>query len=241
MNLSYRVIKNGYFVPAGIVRGQDLIYDENSIVAEDSVIKREGKVVYLLPGRLAKDCENKAKVISDRLVFVGSDYLEDYGHWITEGLSGYSILGNLQYHDYVIPATAFLRRKRALLKRLIFFRKEPHYSTARKVFSIKKDQLRYCLGPVKAYRIVVPESSIVLRNRISTENIKVTQKIATHVLGIKSVANAHRAVYLSRTRLRKTIRKFLGENLIENYCNKRGLKTIYPELPTLEQQLCLFA
>jgi len=240
MNLSYRVIRNGYFVPAGMVCGQDLIYDENGIVVEDSVIRREKKAVYSPPSRLTKDFENKAKVISDRLIFLGPDYFEHYGHWITEGLSKYWILGNLRNHDYIIPRTAFLRRKRALLKRLIFFHKEPHYSTARKIFRIKNDQLRYCLGPVKSREIIVPESSIVLRNSISPKHIQVTQEIASHFLKTKRIDNDNRPVYLSRTRLRNPIRKYLSERTVENYCDQRGFKIIYPELLTLEQQIRLF-
>lgn len=86
----------------------------------------------------------------------------------------------------------------------------------------------------------MPESSIVNRGRIHSRHLQVTRRIAESLVDLDALGKESRAVYLSRTKLRKAVRSYSIEEPIEAFCAASGCRIVYPERMSLAEQVRLF-
>lgn len=232
-------VKNGIFVPKGIISKFDLVYDESNNLVEFSEY-RSGENLSRDRSKAPKKLPSNLKVIKSEIkspvVFLGHFEVWHYGHWLIEGLARFWCLLDQDISNYHFPASNTLYAKARYIKKRTMQAKMVHWKNGLKTFGIQPKQFIYYRKPVRIREILVPECSMYSGYRITQEHIKVGNAVAFHICNGYRPQYDSRPVYLSRSKLSKGVRKTQGEMPIEDYCRQQGFRIVYPEhMSFLEQ------
>jgi capsular polysaccharide biosynthesis protein len=242
-SLECRIVRNGIFVPAGVLSKFSLVYDDNLCLVEESALRRGedgAEDISLAPSRLPGHLIPTGSAIDEKLVFLGWYDVAHYGHWLTEGLARYWYLLAENQRGLKIPVTWNLRSILKWTRDRVFRSKSVHWPIAVSAFDLRAQDFIRVSKPSRFAVIHVPKCSMVNRCEIHQPHIDVTRKIASHVTNPKSLVHDTRPVYLSRMRLKKGVRSYLNEEPIESYCRNRGYRIVYPEQLSLKEQIEMF-
>ena len=240
--LKFDVIKNGIFVPEGFVSKQDIVYDDNfEIVLDSCVLRGNNKSENVtnppqhLPYEITKDIES----IDGRLLFMGQFIREHYGHFLTEGVSRYWYLLDNPVKGWKIPTS---KNPFGIKKRLknIVNPSSSYWKKAMLTFNINSNDILCVKKPIRADEIIVPQCSMYNRYKIYQKHLDVTRRLAKNIIGTTKIKKDKTPVYLSRTKLNKSMRSYLGEEPIEEFCENMGCKIVYSERLSLKEQVILF-
>jgi len=239
--LKHYVINNGIFVPRGIISDQDIVYDENREIVRESCILRgnnKSENITNAPKYLPREIATDIKSIDERLLFMGQFMREHYGHFLTEGVSRYWYLLDNPDENWKIPTPQNPFGLKKIGKSII----KPglsHWKKVMLVFNIKSSDILHIKKPIRAKEVIVPQCSMYNRYKVYPKHLDVTRKIARHILGTAKLQQDIRPVYLSRTKLNKSMSSYIGEEPTEEYCKNIGCKIVYPERLSLKEQVVL--
>lgn len=242
--LECRIVQNGIFVPAGVVSKFDLVYDEELCLVHESTLRRgryKSEDVSRAPLTLSDAYAAHQIPLNEKVIFLGWYDVAHYGHWLTEGLARYWYLlldGNNR--DFKIPATWTARRGLRIFRDRVLQPEKTHYPVAFSAFDLRADRFRPVLKPRRFSEIHVPRCSMINRCEIHEPHLDVTRKISRYVSGKDYFPSDSRPVYLSRSRLVNSGRRFLNEGPIEKYCKDNGCLVVYPEQLSLAVQIAIF-
>ena len=241
-NLKHHLINNGFFVPRKYVAGQDIVYDKNSEIVEESCILRgenKSENVTNPPQRFPDVIKKKAGYVNDRLLFMGQFMREHYGHFLTEGISRYWYILQDTERNWRIPTPNYPFGIKKFIKAHLYPNRT-QWKAVMKSFGLSRKNILYITDPIQAQEIIVPQCSMYNRYQIYMPHLQVTRKVAKDIIGSSHIGRDSTPVYLSRTKLNKKVRNYVGEELIEDYCREVGCKIVYPERLSLKQQIILF-
>jgi len=239
--LKYQVIKNGIFVPKGLISRQDIVYDKNNeIVLESCVLRghKKSENVTNPPKYLPTEIEERIESIDEQLLFLGQFMREHYGHSLTEGVSRYWYLLDHSIKNWKIPTSSNPFTMKRLIKSILM-PSSAHCKKAMLAFNINYRDILCTQKPVRANRIIVPQCSMYNRHKIYQKHLDVTIKIAKNIISPIKIKQDQTPVYLSRTKLNRSMKGHQGEKSVEAYCKKLGCNIVYPEQLSLKQQIVL--
>ena len=224
-------VRDGIFVPAGIISDLDLVYDSTGRLVDAS---RES--YSSAPSHLSEKITRSSRNCEKSVMFLGNFDMKHYGHWLTEGLSRYWYLLDHQPKNGIAMSWG-IRRRISHLHALHMPLKPRHWPMALKAFGIAESQLHKAVNPIRYSEIVVPNPSIVLGSSVSPCHLKVLQRIAQCIVAEPVDGRYGRTVYLSRRLLKKSFRSFENEAAVEDFCRSRGFEIVYPERLSLPDQI----
>lgn len=241
--LGYKIVKNGIFVPFGTVSMQDLIYNEDLTIVQESCLFRganRSENVSEPLARLPDTIKLSDKPLDTQLVFLGEFANQHWGHLLTEGLARYWYLLKYPVDNPIIP----LGRKKHWIKRKIKRTLKPgnrdSWEHIYQCFGIKPQNLLITASPVRAKEIIVPDCSMYNRCEIHRLHWDVGKKVGMCSTNTSTIDRDPEPVYLSRTKLDSSLTTIHDEMPIEEYCRARGFKIAYPESMSLKEQVVLF-
>ena len=243
--LRYKIVEDGYFLPRGLVADFDLVYDAHGRLIRESILRRRGGRLRVIPSRAPsllppQFVRGRTRTVTENLVFLGPYDFRHYGHWITEGLARFWYLLRHRGEDVeaaVAPGTIPPGRHRSPTG------SSRTWHVAFDAFRLARRRLS---GATRAKRIIVPDCSMQNRGYIHSEHLDTTRKIARHVLGDEHVAACEVPVSLSRTKLAsapktgRAPKRFDGELEVEQYYAARGCRVVHPESLSLRDRVRLF-
>lgn len=238
----YEVVKDGVFVPSGMVSNLDVVYDsEYGVVTESCVLRGNNKseIFSSPPEFLADKIIQKIEKVDRRLLFMGQFMWGHYGHLVTEGISRYWYLMQNPEKKWCIPTS----ENPFGIKEVIKCYLKPGVSHRKKfmqVFGIGHADILVVDKPVQATEIIVPHPSMYNRYEIYPSHLAVTRKLGREIVRSSTIRHDTRPVYLSRTKLNRKTRAHTGEDRVESYCKEQGYKIVYPEQLSLKEQIILF-
>lgn len=246
--LQYDVVKDGIFLPSGLVSAHDIVYDAEYRLVDTSCLKRgKDNVINVteapeyLPAKARRRLERQvAPREHEKLLFLGTFAEKHYGHLLTEGISRYWF--RMEYPEYEarIPTPinpfGFRWQAQCSLKPQYC-----HWKAFLNVFTIGPEDIRLSHSPLRASEIVVPHPSMINRGRIFPAHLAVTKRVAQQFLHPSEISRRTSPLYLSRSRFtRKGKKQYLGEIALEEHCRKHGCRVVYPERLSLREQIVLF-
>ncbi len=232
-------VPDGIFVPAGTISKYDLVYDENLKLVTESTLRRGvggSKDISCAPKYLDKKLLRWSKTVPFSMVFLGHYDASHYGHWLTEGLSRFWYFLEHPVEGSKVPEGTNVRKILIRLRDRVA-KSQFHWRSAFRAFGICSHNLERWPAAFRANEIRVPEPSMVNASHLHRDHLKVTQQIARFVIRGKSFVRDERPLYLSRTKLKRSVHSFRGEHRIEEYCRKSGFRIVYPERLSLRDQI----
>ena len=224
-------VRDGIFVPAGIISDEDFVYDSSGKLVDAS---RE--YYSNAPSQLSEQIMRSSHNREGSVIFLGKFDMKHYGHWLTDGLSRYWYLLDHQLQNGIAMSWG-IRRRISHLHALHKPLRPRHWPMALEAFNIEEWHLHKLTKPTRYSEIVVPYPSMVLESSISPCHFKVLQRIAQRIV-TKPVDSRHgKTVYLSRRLLKKSYRSFENEATVENFCRSRGIEIVHPERLSLPDQI----
>lgn len=247
--LTVKTYPNAFFVPAGIVSYEDLVYDEDGALVEASATWRRMSGGWIsnpprtLPTLLRH--QGDAMRLSGDHLFLGRFNESHYGHWLTEGVARLWVLlpgtDTTADNRYRVITSA---RMTSLKERLRPWIKPQscQWHAALGAFGLKSDRFTVVQRAVRAAQITVPEPSMMNEESLYPEHLTVCREIGRHVTQGQSFPSpSSQAVYLSRVGLsRRGLRTYAGEEALEAELRRLGVRVVRPETLGLREQVVLF-
>lgn len=129
------------------------------------------------------------------------------------------------------PLVRFTHRQRAL---------EPFERLVLAAAFAKASPLHVTVGrPTRIDEVAVPHQAVVLGQQMLPVVLPLYDRIRENLSG--PTRTDDRPLYLSRTQLRDTRRRTLGEQALEERLRRRGVRIVHPETLRLEEQIGLVA
>ncbi len=164
---------------------------------------------------------------------------QHYGHLLTEGLSRYWYIANNALDGAKIPTLVDPFGMEEIVKSLLH-PQQSHWREFLRAFRIRRGDIFVTKEPVQASEILVPHPSMTNRHEMLPCHLDVTRKAAAQILGKSIPLQDPTPVWLSRAKLKKKTRAYIGEQAIEDYCREQGCLIVYPEQMSLRKQIALF-
>lgn len=237
----YAVIKNGTFVPAGLVSKYNVVYDENRQIVEKSCVLRLKKDGWSnesqpLP-RLPEELSRQTRSIDKRLVFLGQFDQGHWGHLLTEGFARYWFLLKEQIRHPLIPRSKPKTHIKGFLKRILKPGYKENWEQFFNCFGLTRHNILATDVPITAREIIVPECTWYAQlGEAHGFHWDVGRHIGRSLVRNSDIGRDSRPVYISRTKLNRSISSYQGEMPIEQYCRGRGFRIVYPERMSLQAQ-----
>lgn len=236
-----KTIKNGYFVPRGIISRHDLVYDHEGILIIDSCTLRGKSLTENAsnpPDHINKQQMEDAGISNESVLFLGNFMNPHFGHLITEGISRlwYAISDDGKQYRMACGSNPFGIRQS--IKRVIK-PTELHWQKVIRCLNIHENNFLPVKRPTRFDTIRIPESTWLERNRTLPAHLLVTQKAAKCLTKDMDLEPDSTPVYFSRTRLKTANLRYKNEEKVEKFCRDHGWKIIYPERLSLNEQAAL--
>lgn len=244
-----RTYPNAYFVPAGIVSYEDLVYDEAGALVETSATWRRmsGGWISNPPPSLPTVLRHQGDVrtVSGDHLFLGRFNEVHYGHWLTEGVARLWVLlpstdempGDRRQVITSARVTSLKERVRPWLKP-----RSCHWRAGLRAFRLQADRFTVTSRPARVASITVPEPSMRIEESLHPAHLRVCREIGGHIVARRGCpAVSRQAVYLSRAGLtRHGLRSYAGEEELEVELQRLGVHVVRPESLSLRHQVALF-
>jgi hypothetical protein len=212
--------------------GMNCLYDADGHRILQSCVRRgesgnECIEAYVEKIDIPDECDN----ISEPIVYLSSFY-RHWGHFLTESIS--RLWARHEYPE--------LRGMKGLYRS--YFRDQlADYQYITDYFSsstIEPIELLSVKKITKIDKCFLPAASFSNRNEGYTSHLTSPHDVARSYLGDMSPDRRNQPIYMSRSRLTKFDRKILNEAELTNVLVNHGVRVIYPEEMSLEEQITIF-
>lgn len=219
-------------IPGYTGTSQAVIYS-NLLQPIESTIGRQGGLGNLIPYVDRPTLTETPEYFSNSAIFVGAFHRDfHYGHFLTEGIVR---LWYLSQESGTQPLV-YLGPDLELL---------PRYATDFFNAIGISDRLINFSRPTIIERLTIPSASMVYATKIHSIHRYAGDLFARQLETSDSPTNLsgcdRKVVYLSRSRLPRSLRHIAGETFIEEELAKRGVIIAHPESMTIVEQAKLFA
>mgnify|MGYP003617659334 CR=1 FL=1 len=201
------------------------LYDSELTRLDASCVRRQ-RGELLLTTEPERYAGNPADLpVYDRPVLYLGRLHRHYGHWLQESLGSWWPLGE----------------KPDGIDRFLFHVPDPklfdrHYVKAcLSAMGVTPESVLYFDRPTLLRNVVVPDPALRLHSSINLKYREFSHKLAT-ALGAEDVTPTDQPMYLSKRKLEAGVRRFEGEDDLEDYLEQRGVNIVHiQELPFAEQ------
>ena len=227
--LSYETVKGGICIPQLDEHWSDFygrcfslghILDTDGKYVLSSAMKRQELYTRSDTGIDIK-CKN---IVHKKAIYLGC-FINQYGHFILQGLSRLWFLLDSDYKDYDLIYVFLTSQKDAELPKFM--------EKILSLFGIELSKLTRITEPTQYDEIIVPEVSFAVYSFWTNEYKNTIDKIKESITPVKNDK-----IYLSRCHYKDNI---IGEVSLEKTFTDNGYKIIYPEELSVEEQIAIIS
>lgn len=165
--------------------------------------------------------------VYDRPVLYMNHIRPHFGHFIYESLACWwgltEELGDVDGYLFHVYNPALLER--------------PYVKTCLEAMDISPEKTLYFDKPIRLKTVIVPEASFQLKSHAYTKYRDTLARLS-RALGAEVPASEQtdQPVYLSKTLNKSGVRRYIGEEQVEGFLEKRGARIVHPQLLPFAEQ-----
>lgn len=224
------IVEDVVFIPPTRHRRGQFAYEgglvdgEGQPIASVNLRRRGAKTLGGLQGRVELPPYDAEE---EEVVYLGWLF-DHFGHFLLESLARTWILREV---DPVVP--------------VVFHRVGPPHVQGTicrilQAFGVSEERLRFITKPTRIRRMIVPEALYEISYQAHEAAGQPYQEVAARILDTFRPSPSVQPVYLSRSRLPSGKRPVVGEVELDDWLMQAGVKVVYPERLTFEEQIVLF-